>query len=292
MSKPNLTRRVSDSLSLIFVILVGIIITVSSKYIRPVNKEFFCDDQSIQRPYKEHTITPAVLAVTTLVLPQLIIFIIENRKGWNPMKLEFWSNFFALSYSFFYGFALTYLFTQISKLSAGRLRPHFMAVCIPDVCYNRTEVLTDPLSKIVTSYDCLGTNVKQISQAHLSFFSGHSSLAAFSMVFLVLIIQDRWKSFDLISVKIIIQSLLLNYGMYIGYTRISDNWHHKEDVACGLLCGLLVALCIYYLIHRPRIDRIHNSTLSLVNKKKQEYVTTDESEPDMTITKRSLQNIA
>ena len=54
-----------------------------------------------------------------------------------------------------FGAATTFLFTDMSKYQIGRLRPHFLEVCKPniDLCKDENE-----LSKFVTANDteCLG----------------------------------------------------------------------------------------------------------------------------------------
>lgn len=67
---------------------------------------------------------------------------------------------------------------QLTKLSVGRLRPHFLAVCRPNI---DLEACANTL-KYIETYNCTGPyNV--VRQARLSFFSGHASIAMTAAVF-------------------------------------------------------------------------------------------------------------
>lgn len=88
------------------------------------------------------------------------------------------------------------LLTDISKFTAGRLRPHFITVCQPHVRTPTGIMLLEdycgaPESKYkyITDYACFGPDHMQ-RDTRLSFMSGHSSYSAYSAAFAVVSIDD------------------------------------------------------------------------------------------------------
>lgn len=74
-----------------------------------------------------------------------------------------------------------------------------------------------------------------VTEARLSFYSGHSSFGMYCMLFLALYVQARlcWKWARLL--RPTVQFFLVAFAIYVGYTRVSDNKHHWSDVLVGLL---------------------------------------------------------
>jgi phosphatidate phosphatase len=154
----------------------------------------------------------------------------------------FWKSFAKRSFPFVFGLGITFLATSVSKNTIGRLRPNFMEVCRPLPYWNQT--ICSDQNDLITDYTCTGTNSFMLKQIHMSFFSGHSSLTAYAMVYLVLVMERRITLPVLTSFKTLAQSALLILASYVGYTRVSDYWHHWEDVTIGLLVGSLIAVFI------------------------------------------------
>uniref|UniRef100_A0A914EKT5 Phosphatidic acid phosphatase type 2/haloperoxidase domain-containing protein n=1 Tax=Acrobeloides nanus TaxID=290746 RepID=A0A914EKT5_9BILA len=146
----------------------------------------------------------------------------------------------------FYGyfqvaFVLTYILTDLTKISVGRLRPHFLAICQPNVnltsCQN-SEIFVD-------TYKCLGLNPSKILEARQSFWSRHSSLSMVSSTFAVLYLQCRLHGLLPSQVLLpILQMSIMGMGMLISYSRIYDNMHHWSDVLAGITVGVFVATLI------------------------------------------------
>lgn len=90
----------------------------------------------------------------------------------------------------FFGAICSELLTDISKFTAGRLRPHFLDVCQPRVRSGNTEFTIDEYCdkghryEYITNYYCSGDPKKQ-RDTRLSFMSGHSSYSAYSAAFAV-----------------------------------------------------------------------------------------------------------
>ena len=86
---------------------------------------------------------------------------------------------------------LTQLLTSIGKLTVGRLRPHFLTVCQPDIIFS-PEVCGSPAApEYIRRFQCTGQEEERIRDARLSFPSGHSSAAFYSCVFTILYLRHR-----------------------------------------------------------------------------------------------------
>ncbi|XP_003461834.2 phospholipid phosphatase 2 isoform X2 [Cavia porcellus] len=135
--------------------------------------------------------------------------------------------------TFLFGAAVSQSLTDLAKYMVGRLRPSFLAVCDPD--WSRVNC-----SGYVQVDVCRGA-LANVTEARLSFYSGHSSFGMYCMVFLALYVQARlrWKWARLL--RPTVQFFLVSFAFYVGYTRVADYRHHWSDVLVGLLQGALVA---------------------------------------------------
>lgn len=103
--------------------------------------------------------------------------------------------------SFAFGALGSQLATDIAKYTVGRLRPHFIDVCRPQIGdgpngqifnlgHESAWNCTDKYSGIYfTDYKCTNEKFGEYASrdAHLSFMSGHSSLAGYGMIYLAVI---------------------------------------------------------------------------------------------------------
>ena len=158
--------------------------------------------------------------------------------------------------------AVTLLVTEATKLGVGRLRPHFLAVCEPDVP-STTVALDIGDAKMPP---CTAAPGKVLTNARSSFPSGHTSsstcVAVFSAVYVmwaalharavaqsraagrpsatcprrVAVLGDMWTTLALYWALL---QVLLAWG--VGATRITDNRHHPSDVIAGFALGAVVA---------------------------------------------------
>lgn len=95
------------------------------------------------------------------------------------MDLYFWLTYHQIVL-FAFGALASQTLTDIAKYSIGRLRPHFLNVCSPDV--NLCE--GKDVHQYIEDYNCSNTNQRNLRDARLSFMSGHSSFAAYSAVYM------------------------------------------------------------------------------------------------------------
>ncbi|KAG8519818.1 Phospholipid phosphatase 1, partial [Galemys pyrenaicus] len=105
----------------------------------PFQRGFFCSDDSIKYPYKEDTISYALLGGIIIPFSIIVIIIGETLSVYfNLLHSNSFirNNYIATIYkgigTFLFGAAASQSLTDIAKYSIGRLRPHFLDICDPD----------------------------------------------------------------------------------------------------------------------------------------------------------------
>ncbi|XP_026678696.1 putative phosphatidate phosphatase [Diaphorina citri] len=178
----------------------------------PYKRGFFCDDESIRHPYKESTVTSRVLYFVGLGVPIITVSGLENSERG----------------------------IDIGKYLVGRLRPHFIDICRPNVDCN----LAENRWRYIEDYQCTGTSAKKVHDSRLSFPSGHSSFAVYTMVYTVMYLQARmtWRGSYLL--RHTIQFLCLAMAWFTALSRISDYKHHWSDVLAGSILGAVIAFLV------------------------------------------------
>lgn len=134
-----------------------------------------------------------VLLVLILEAQGILIRPTEDNKDTRiDARLRLYSrNLYCRLIVWFFGSLCSELLTDISKFTAGRLRPHFIGVCRPQIdgnVYDQNSLGEycrnhDPY-RYITDYVCSGEPSRQ-RDIRLSFLSGHSSYSAFSATFAV-----------------------------------------------------------------------------------------------------------
>ncbi|CAB1332046.1 unnamed protein product [Coregonus sp. 'balchen'] len=225
---------------------------IESSTIRPYQRGFYCSDESIRYPYKNgDTISDAVLCAAGILIAILSIVMGECYRIHQRMEgsKSFIGNPYVSSLYkqvgvFIFGCAISQSFTDIAKVSVGRMRPHFLDVCNPD-----WSAINCSLGYI-TSYTCNGPESK-VQEARKSFFSGHASFSMFTMLYLAFYLQSRftWRGARLL--RPLVQFTLLMMAFYTGLSRVSDHKHHPTDVLAGFVQGALV----FYVsdLFKPRV---------------------------------------
>ncbi|KAK6308916.1 phospholipid phosphatase 3 isoform X1 [Coregonus clupeaformis] len=254
----NTKRKLLIGLDLFCLLLAGLpFLIIESSTIRPYQRGFYCSDESIRYPYKNgDTISDAVLCAAGILIAILSIVMGECYRIHQRMEgsKSFIGNPYVSSLYkqvgvFIFGCAISQSFTDIAKVSVGRMRPHFLDVCNPD-----WSAINCSLGYI-TSYTCNGPESK-VQEARKSFFSGHASFSMFTMLYLAFYLQSRftWRGARLL--RPLVQFTLLMMAFYTGLSRVSDHKHHPTDVLAGFVQGALVAYCIVFYVSdlfKPRV---------------------------------------
>ncbi|XP_076009253.1 phospholipid phosphatase 3 isoform X2 [Genypterus blacodes] len=243
-----------DIFCLLLAMLPSLVLHRSS--VRPYQRGFYCSDSSLIYPYKSSTVPSSVLTSVGLTLPVVSIVIgecyrihqlHEGTKSFvgNPYVSALYKQVGV----FIFGCAVSQSFTDIAKVSVGRMRPHFLDVCNPDFSTINCSL------GYITSYTCNGPESK-VQEARKSFFSGHASFSMYTMLYLAFYLQSRfsWRGARLL--RPLLQFTLLMMAFYTGLSRVSDHKHHPTDVLAGFVQGALVAYCIVYYVSdlfKPRV---------------------------------------
>ncbi|KAG1970838.1 phospholipid phosphatase 1 isoform X2 [Pimephales promelas] len=216
--------------------------------IKPYQRGFFCNDESISYPFHTSTVTSSVLYTVGFTLPICSMIIGECLSVYlNRIKSKsFCNSYVACIYkaigTFVFGAAMSQSLTDIAKYSIGRLRPHFLDVCKPDwTKINCTG------GAYIEDFICTGDPTK-VNEGRLSFYSGHSSFSMYCMLFLALYLQARMQAEWARLLRPTLQFFLIAASIYTGLSRVSDYKHHWSDVLTGLIQGAIVALLVVFCV--------------------------------------------
>ncbi|TDH06265.1 hypothetical protein EPR50_G00129240 [Perca flavescens] len=238
---------------------VGVTVPVVSPY----RRGFYCDDESIKYPAKNgDTISDGVLSAAGILITILSIIVGESYRIYflNEGSKSFVGNpYISALYKqvgvFIFGCAISQSFTDIAKVSVGRMRPHFLDVCKPDFSTINCSL------GYITDYQCQGPESK-VQEARKSFFSGHASFSMYTMLYLVFYLQSRFNWHGARLLRPLTQFTLLMMSFYTGLSRVSDHKHHPTDVLAGFVQGALVAYCIVFFVSDLFKPKGRRSTLS------------------------------
>ncbi|CAF3145574.1 unnamed protein product [Rotaria socialis] len=260
-------RIVIDAISLIILLIVSII---SHYEAAPFTRGFFCSDATIKYPYKNDTIPAYAAIILSVGVPIIWIWTTElckllYFKRYPETKFEvrllFWGyksyriapivrNLYILTVVFGYGYLATWVLIEVTKNFIGELRPHFLAVCQPNIDCT-TITLPNPYNSYLqygTNYTCLNSDTASVREARRSFFSGHTAPLFFGFGYLIMYIHVSWSWRHLGILGHLFQVGLLVLASYVGYTRISDFHHHWHDVFAGAVVGSLIAFVTFKFI--------------------------------------------
>ncbi|XP_005720367.1 lipid phosphate phosphohydrolase 1 isoform X1 [Pundamilia nyererei] len=216
--------------------------------IRPYQRGFFCTDDSIKYPFHSSTITSTVLYTVGFALPISCMIVGEcllvhlNRIKSKSSFGSYVACLYKAIGTFVFGAAMSQSLTDIAKYSIGRLRPHFLDLCRPD-----WKLINCSAGTYIEDFTCTG-DAKQVNEARLSFYSGHSSFSMYCMLFLALYLQARLQADCARLLRPTIQFFLIAASVYTGLSRVSDYKHHWSDVLTGLIQGALMALLVVFFV--------------------------------------------
>uniref|UniRef100_A0A668VRB9 Phospholipid phosphatase 1 n=1 Tax=Oreochromis aureus TaxID=47969 RepID=A0A668VRB9_OREAU len=255
--KAGLQRKISVPLTscnlylflcLIASLVAGLPFAILTLRHSPFHRGFFCNDDSIKYPYKDDTISYQLLGcvmipvtVLTMIVGECLLVHLNRIKS----KSSFGS-YVACVYkaigTFVFGAAMSQSLTDIAKYSIGRLRPHFLDVCRPE-----WKLINCSAGTYIEDFTCTG-DAKQVNEARLSFYSGHSSFSMYCMLFLALYLQARLQADWARLLRPTVQFFLIAASVYTGLSRVSDYKHHWSDVLTGLIQGALMALLVVFFV--------------------------------------------
>ncbi|XP_068095519.1 phospholipid phosphatase 3 isoform X2 [Hyperolius riggenbachi] len=232
----------------LIVALAPAVVTNCTSIIPTYQRGFHCNDESIRYAFKKGTISVPILLMVGSLMALLFIIVGEcfriyylKERSYSFIQNPYVSALYKQVGCFIFGCAISQSFTDIAKVSIGRLRPHFIEVCKPD-----PSTVECSLGYVV-GYVCTG-DASKVMEARKSFFSGHASFSMYTMLYLVFYLQARftWRGARLL--RPLLQFTLVMMAFYTGLSRVSDHKHHPTDVLAGFVQGALVAYCIVFYV--------------------------------------------
>lgn len=252
--RERITQLLTDLIAVTFVSAAFFIVFI---LIDPFDRGFYCNDETIRFPLKNDTVPlwlagayGAGTALIVVILAELYI----NRQccvadsEFKIRQTRWILNTLNGSLLYSLGAMSTLLITEIGKRSIGRLRPHFIDVCKPDWdkidCFTRIDGV-DVANYIFFKPDICTGDPHLIREARVSFPSGHSSFTVYSMIFVIIYIEARFRPASKSRiVKTLVQLTCFILAWHTCMSRVSDYKHHHTDVIAGAFIGLTVALFI------------------------------------------------
>ncbi|XP_063705566.1 putative phosphatidate phosphatase [Culicoides brevitarsis] len=246
-SHPSAKMRVfKDILFLLFLAFPMILYKILQLVInRRHHGGFFCDDPTLQFPYKESTISETTVVLQTLLVPIFSIILVEyyHNKGNDAScdkttkKVNVTNLLYTRIAHYIFGYIACCSFMWLPKYFDGNLRPHFLDVCRPVMPDGSDCSDTRNHGKFILDYEC--GNPDFFISIYRTFPSGHSSQAFFGATYLVMYFQRKLKNERF---RIGIQFLLLLYAYAVSISRIYDWHHHGKDVVVGAAIGVFCAM--------------------------------------------------
>lgn len=250
------------------VLSVGLAVLALRVLSSPRRQGFFCHDESIRFPKLPDTISDSMVALTTLVIPLIVIAVCEVLRSdravssglsWRGSAVPLWLvRIYRQNGVFILGAGFTELTADLAKNYVGRLRPHFLEACKPttpgdNAPYTRlcaAATAGNPVFVGPGDYYCRG-GADEEKDARASFPSAHSVLAFYAAVYLVLYVQARCRGRRrglCTLLRPLVQWLLLLAAWWIALSRIVDHMHHPGDVLAGATIGAIFAGLQVFLV--------------------------------------------
>ncbi|EMC92319.1 hypothetical protein BAUCODRAFT_151731 [Baudoinia panamericana UAMH 10762] len=200
----------------------------------------------IAYPYEKAHIPTWLSALLSLTVPTIVFLLLQIRVR------SFW-DFNNAIFGMLYALLTAAVFQVILKWIIGGLRPHFLAVCQPDI----PRIISG--SQLGTGYDgmyyeasiCTGDRAR-IKEALQSFPSGHTAAAFSTGLFTTLYLNAKlklWANCRPVYWKLIVALLPLLGGVLIGGQLIIDGYHHWYDVIAGAGIGIVTGIGAYRTVY-------------------------------------------
>ena len=202
---------------------------VSAPYQETANGDVLLD-LGLDFPLLSQTIPVSLLTLVGIVLPIILLLVVGICNG-PPGDAH------ASLCAYFLSVGMNSFVTDMMKNYCAKLRPNF---------YNMCEF--DAVTKTCTN---------DVSNAHKSFPSGHSSLAFCAMTILCLYFYgkvglhrtpftyDATKNYPSLATKLLAWisfSVPLSIALFVACSRVHDYYHHPADIVTGALIGSVCAV--------------------------------------------------
>ncbi|KAL5284504.1 PPAP2A.2 family protein [Megaselia abdita] len=268
---PETRKLLTIGLDCLFILipLLPIVLIEAFRLPIPVKRGFFCNDQSIQYPYKKETYPTHSLVIIMFVVPLVIVLIVEVKRLKSANLKAILKNAAVFSFGLLTSFALV----EFLKFTAGIHRPNFLDYCkpvLPDTSDCKDE---RNHGKYIEDYTC--ANEAAYIESRVSFPSAHASISFYIMTYMALYIHSRVTWSESILFKYAIEFSCILYATSISISRVYDYMHSSFDVIFGALIGVLFALwMVFCATSFFKKERIYDNDLA----QEQEYKRREEVE--------------
>ncbi|KAI0989504.1 hypothetical protein GJ496_001244 [Pomphorhynchus laevis] len=240
---------------------------------KPIVRGFYCNDQTITKPYRESTIKTSVNILIGILFFLITFFAAEgyrlqsNRElitireivkvGKYTIYVRTWIiDWCLVIFWLCFGWLIECIIADTIKITVGVLRPHFHDVC-------NTVIINDQINcSINTSmyvqpdqYVCNSSYSMDLQyEMRKSFVSNHAGVIAYLTGFATMLLFFRWpwkaKRY-ICMIPVVIACLAIVIG--VGVSRIIDNKHHPMDVFSGAMLGFTVAFIFVIPVRKSRL---------------------------------------
>lgn len=257
-----------DSL-IILIPVVPIILIEAFRIPIPFKRGFFCNDLSLQYPYKKETYPTHSLVIIGFIVPAIISIVLEFKNLKTAKKKQILRNIAI----FLFGLLTSFALVEFLKFSAGVHRPNFIDYCKPEMpdksnCNDEKNV-----GKYIDEYKC--GNEEAYIESRVSFPSAHSSISFYSMTYMALYIHSRVSWSGSFLLKYALEFLCILYATSVSISRVSDYMHSAFDVIFGAIIGVLFALwmvfCVTDIFKRKRLSECIQESQRVKNQDELEF---------------------
>ncbi|KAH8926813.1 PAP2-domain-containing protein [Atractiella rhizophila] len=192
-----------------------------------------------------HEIVPIWLAALLAFIIPFLFFVIAQ------IRVRSFEDLNTATFGLLYSLVTAAVFQVFLKWLIGGLRPHFLAVCQPDM--NRIidqagDLLGNGYARLYFQRDICTGDQNQINDSLESFPSGHSTAAWAGFVFLSLYFNGKLKTFA--DYRPHYWKMVFFFAPLLGACLISgaltiDKYHHAHDVIAGAFIGTATAFASY-----------------------------------------------
>ncbi|CCG25210.1 Dpp3 protein [Candida orthopsilosis Co 90-125] len=233
ISSTILKWRITD-LILIVILLVLYFILYD---IKPFHRQFYINDLTISHPFAEvETVGNTALFVYSTWIPLAIVIVVSLVLTTPQYKLY---NTYVAVIGLVLSVLITSVTTDVLKNWIGRLRPDFLARCIPEK--------STPINQLVSIEVCTSDNLGLLEDGFRTTPSGHSSLSFAGLSFLALFLLGQLQATNtkVGSWRTLIGAAPFLMAAYIALSRTRDYRHHFVDVLIGSVLGLGIGFWSY-----------------------------------------------
>ncbi|KAI6179015.1 AcidPPc domain-containing protein [Aphelenchoides besseyi] len=261
-SRPIPLPYIHFGIDVLAIVALFISMEFVAHHIGPHKSGFYCDDKTIRLPYRSSTVgfwgligyCIFINFITILAVECCRLYLLNDKHEYSiyeshRTRFQRLLIRFCIFFTFYLSFEfLITILTTVTKLSIGRLRPHFLDVCRPLVTLPERSPI-----QLTQHSACTGLENIFIDISNYTCTAKHPEFVTELYMQYRLVDQIRCRL-----VVPVLQICCLGCGLFISYSRIFDYKHHWTDVAVGIFVGVagMLLMCRYIgrFFHYPIVQ--------------------------------------